>query len=92
MLNYRSYYNHKVNDLTECCIEENVNIGFNFYEQYTKNSKTGEAADEDMRYLPCQTRAVEGHVSLPSVMGDSQAQGTAVRRRSRESHRYEIPP
>lgn len=48
----------------------------------------------NMRYLPCQTRAEEGHVSLPSVMGDRQAQqrGTVVRCRSRRSRRYEIPP
>lgn len=48
----------------------------------------------NMRYLPCQSRAVEGHVSLPSVTGDRQAQrwGTVVRCRSRRSHRHEIPP
>lgn len=31
----------------------------------------------NMGYLPRRTRAAEGHVSLPSVMGDRQARGAA---------------
>lgn len=59
-------------------------------EIYAKRSKPKVAEEPwlkfNPRYLPCQTRVVEGHVSLPSVMGDRQAQqrGTVVRCRSSE--------
>lgn len=73
-------------------------MGLHYYSNHTKSCKT-KVADEEpwqrfsMRYLPRQTRAVEGHVSLASVSGVREAQqwGTVVRWRSRRSHRHEIP-